>query len=102
MVDVIFLNFIKAFDSIPYNILLDKLSNCEIKRFMLLLINTFDHRALSVVVNAAMSGWWPVTGEDPPGSILGSSLLNIFIHYLTARVRCILYCEDIDRDFFCF
>lgn len=56
--DVIFLDFTKAFDTIPLGILLDKLSKCETNRFMLNgVINSLDGRAKSVVANGAISDW---------------------------------------------
>lgn len=35
VVDVIFLNFSKVFESIPYSIFLGKLPNCEVNKYML-------------------------------------------------------------------
>lgn len=35
VVDVIFLNFSKVFESIPHSIFLDKLSHCEVNKYML-------------------------------------------------------------------
>lgn len=57
-VDVIFLHFSKAFGTAPHSILLDKLSNCEISRFMLFwVMNWLDGRAQRIVVNRATSDW---------------------------------------------
>ncbi|KAK4806195.1 hypothetical protein QYF61_001118 [Mycteria americana] len=51
-VDVVFLDFSKAFDTVPRSILLDKLSNCGMSRFTVLWVkNWLEGRAQRVVVN---------------------------------------------------
>ena len=57
-VDVVFLDFSKAFDTVPHSILLDKLSNCGMSGFTVCWVkNRLKGRAQRVVVNGATSGW---------------------------------------------
>ena len=56
-VDVVFLDFVKAFDTVPHSILLVKLSNYEMSRFTVHWVkNWLKGRAQRVVVNGATSG----------------------------------------------
>lgn len=57
-VDVVFLDFIKAFDTVPPSFLLDKLSNCGMSRFTVCWVkNWLKGRAQRFVVNGATSAW---------------------------------------------
>ena len=57
-VDIVFLDFSKASDTVPYSILLDKLSNCRMRGFMVCWVeNWLNSRAQRLVVNGASSGW---------------------------------------------
>lgn len=57
-VDVVFLDFSKAFDTDSPTILLDKLPVCGMSRFTVLLLkNWMKDRAQRVVQNGATSGW---------------------------------------------
>ena len=57
-VDTVFLDFSKAFDTVPYSIPLDQLSNCGMSGFTVCWVKDWlKGRAQRVVVNGATSGW---------------------------------------------
>ena len=91
-IDTIYLDFAKAFDTVPHQRLLTKLRGYGIEGRILAWIEAFlTNRRQRVVINSSRSSWADVMSGIPQGSVLRPVLFICYINNMPSSVQSSIY-----------
>ena len=96
-VDIIYLDYAKAFDTVPHERLCRQVETFGIRGHVLHWIRSFlTGRVQRVAVNGQYSSWREVTSGVPQGSVLGPLLFTLFVSDIPSIVDnfCSLFADD--------
>ncbi|EYC02201.1 hypothetical protein Y032_0101g3363 [Ancylostoma ceylanicum] len=100
-IDVVYFDFAKAFDKVPFNELISKLANIGFHpRIVNWIKNFITGRSFQVKINESFSQSYPVTSGVPQGGVLSPILFIIYTSQIPALVSqygvsCKMFADDI-------
>ena len=101
-VDVIYLDYAKAFDTVPHQRLINQVETFGIQGNVLNWIRAFlTDRQQKVLVNGVESSWSPVESGIPQGSILGPVLFTLFVNDIPSFIHTHISMYADDTKIFC-